>query len=159
MSRTGSGDFFDRARAFSAAVLLAAGAAAIIGAFLDWVSIEPPDVVPPAQEDRLAGFTGIETVDGRVILGGGVVLVASAILLALRRKALYGWIAFLVSMLIGAIAIADYRDITGLFYDEMHRIGDPTPMFGLGLCATAGIVGLLGSLVGITATPAERSSG
>ena len=160
MLRTGSGDFFDKARAFSAAILVASGAAAIIGTLLEWVSIESPAIVPPQQQDRLAGFTGLETSDGRIIAVGGLLLIVTAILLVVRKRPLFAWVAFLVSMAVGAIAIADYRDITGVFYDEMQRIGRPTPMFGLALCAGAGIVGLLGSVVGITATPsASRPSG
>jgi hypothetical protein len=153
MSPTQPRDFFDRARLVAVALLVGAGAIAILGTFLDWVTIEPPGTVPPDQADALATFRGIETSDGRLILLGGVVLLVCALLLAKRPASGPAWWAALVSVLIGAIGIADYRDITTVFYDEMQRIGAPSPASGLLLDAAAGIVGLIGALTGIAATP------
>lgn len=146
-------DFFDRARTVAATILFAAGVVALVGTFLDWVTITPPRVVPEGQADALATFTGIETVDGRIIAGGGIALIVLAALLVLRRRSSFAWLAFVASIVIGAIAIADYRDITGVFYDEMQRIGRPQPAIGLLLDAAAGVVGLVGALAGIAATP------
>ena len=153
MSPTQPRDFFDRARLVAVVALIGAGALAIVGALLDWVTIAPPRVVPDAQADALATFTGLETSDGRIILAGGALLIVCGLLLGIRKRAGWAWAAFLVSIVIGAVGIADYRDITTVFYDEMNRIGKPSPALGLLLDAAAGIVGLVGSLAGIAATP------
>jgi len=153
MSRAEPRDFFDLARSFAMALLVGAGVAAIVGTALHWVTIQPPEVVPQDQADALAAFRGIETSDGRLILVGGVILVASALALGFRKTSGPAWIALFTSVIVGAIAIADYRDITTVFYDEMQRIGRPSPALGLLLDAAAGIVGLIGSLMGIAASP------
>jgi hypothetical protein len=150
-------DFFDTARMVAATILFVAGVVAVAGTFLDWVTITPPERVPASQEDALATFTGIETSDGRLIAIGGVVLAGMAALLVLKKRSRYAWIAFVVSVILGAIAIADYRDITGVFYDEMQRIGRPHPAIGLFLDAAAAVAGLVGSLAGIAATPNRDS--
>ncbi len=136
--------------------MFAAGAAAIVGSVSDWVTIEPPERVPENQAHRLDGFTGIETSDGWIIVAGGVVLVGCAFLIVARKKSLYGWLAFLASMFIGAIAIADYRGIEELFYDEMQRIGDPSPAFGLLLVAAAALLGVIAGVIGVAASPQDR---
>src|SRR5687767_12453800 len=119
MSRSEHLDFFDQMRMVAATILFLAGVVAIVGTLLDWVTIQSPERVPANQADALAAFTGIETSDGRLIAVGGVVLIVSAILLALRKRAGHAWAAFIASVIMGAIAIADYRDITGVFYEEM----------------------------------------
>ena len=160
MSRNESRDFFDKARSFAAALLVVAGLVAIAGTFLDWVAIaEPPARIPEAQAHRLAPFTGLETSDGKWVLIAAVVVLAAAIGLSVRRRSTYGWLAFLASMMIGSIAIADFRGIDALFYDEMQRIGRPTPAIGLQLVAAAGIAGLVGAVAGIAATPNREGSG
>ena len=153
MSRSEPRDFFDRARLVAVVLLTAAAVAAIAGAFLDWVTIQPPGVVPDDQTDALATFTGIETSDGRFILLGGVILGVCAVMLAVRKSSGSAWLALVTSVVIGAIGIADYRDITTVFYDEMQRIGRPSPALGLLLAAAAGMIGLVGSLTGIAASP------
>ena len=159
MSSNEPRDFFDKARAVAVMVLVVAGLAAIAGTFLDWVTIEPPARVPNAQADRLAAFTGLETSDGRLIVLAGIVVLGSAVALSIRKTSGPAWLAFAASIVIGAIAIADYRGIDTLFYDEMQRIGRPFPAFGLKLVAAAGILGLIGSVAGIAATPKRESSG
>ena len=133
--------------------MVASGIAAIVGSFLDWVSVIPPIVVPTRQAPRLAPFNGIEAGDGKVVVAAGVVILVCAALLRWRKKALYSWIAFIASVAIGGIAIADFRGIDRLFYEEMNRIGDPSPALGLQLVAVSALVGLLASLAGIAASP------
>jgi hypothetical protein len=160
MSDVGTRDYFDTARSYAAAVLFAAGAAAILGSFLDWVTIEPPDVVPVEQLPQLEPFNGIEATDGQLVIGAAAFVILCALMLILRRRALWAWGAFLASMLIGGIAVADYRGIDQIFYDEMNRIGDPAPALGLTLVAAAGFIGLIAAAAGVAATPRmeERSA-
>jgi hypothetical protein len=156
MDRPEGRDYFDKARAVAAALLLVVTTAAVTGTFLEWVTIEPPGRIPQAQAGRLDAFTGFETSDGWIIVGLAGVILVSALLLIVRRRSMYGWISFWCSMLIGGIAIADYRGIEKLFYDEMNRIGDPTPAFGLTLVAVTGLVGIIASVTAVAASPARE---
>ena len=153
MSDERTRDYFDKARSYCAAVLVAIGAAAILGSFLDWVTIQAPAVIPADQASRLEPFNGIEAKDGLLIIGASVFVIFCAVMLVLRRRALWAWGAFLASMLIGGIAVADYRGIEQIFYDEMDRIGDPAPAVGLTLVAAAGFIGLIAAAAGVAATP------
>ncbi len=153
MSEEGTRDYFDKARSYCAAVLVAVGAAAVLGSFLDWVTIQPPAVVPADQVDKLEPFNGIEAKDGLIIIGAAVFLIFCTVMLVVRRRVLWAWGAFLASMLIGGIAVADYRGIEQIFYDEMDRIGDPAPALGLSLVAAAGFIGLIAAAAGVAATP------
>ena len=153
MSQAGTRDYFDKARSVAAAFLIAAGAAAIIGSFLEWVTIEPPGVVPEEQAHRLDAFTGVEANDGWVVVTAAAILIVFTLMLVVRRRAIWAWGAFFLSMLIGGIAVADYRGIDRLFYDEMQRIGDPSPALGLTLVAAAGFIGLIASAAAVAATP------
>ncbi len=153
MSDAGTRDYFDTARSYAAAVLVAAGAAAILGSFLDWVTIEPPEVVPVDQLPKLEPFNGVEANDGLLIIGAAVFVIICAALLIVRRRALWAWGAFLGSMMIGGIGVADYRGIEQIFFDEMDRIGDPAPALGLSLVAAAGFIGLIAAAAGVAATP------
>jgi len=150
---TRSNNYFDRARASSAAGLVAAGAAAIVGSVLDWVTVAPPIVVPVRQVHQTEPFTGIEAGDGQVVIGAAIGIIVCAALMMWRKKGLYAWLAFVTSMLIGGIAIADYRGIDTLFYQEMNRIGDPAPAFGLQLVVLSALIGLIASIAGIAASP------
>ncbi|HYI44461.1 MAG TPA: hypothetical protein VE174_03230, partial [Actinomycetota bacterium] len=139
-------DYFDKARSGAAALLVLVGIAAVGGTFLEWVTIRPPERVPADQADRLDAFTGMETSDGWVVvaLAGGILV--AALLLVIRKRSVYAWVAFWCSMLMGGISIADYRGIDELFYEEMNRIGDPAPAFGLTLVAVAALVGIVASV-------------
>lgn len=148
--------YFDRARSVAAACMLAAGVAASAGTFLDWVTIVPPERIPEEQAERVATFRGIETSDGWIVLLAAGVILLSAVLLVVRKRSMYGWIGFFSSMLIGGIALADYRGIEELFYDEMNRIGDPSPAFGLTLVAASSLVGIIASAIGAAASPAPE---
>jgi hypothetical protein len=146
-------DFFDKARSAAASVLFACGLAAILGALLDWVTVEPPEVVPPNQSFLLDPFTGIEATDGWFVMIAGAVVILAAALLVLKSTSGYAWLAFLASMFIGGIALADFRGLEDLFYREMDRIGDPEPAIGLLLVAAAGIIGVLAAAAGVAASP------
>ena len=156
MSQAGTHDYFDKARSYAAAVLVAAGAAAIVGSLMDWVTIESPPIVPVDQIHQLEPFNGIEAKDGLFILGAAVVLILCAVMLVLRKRSFWAWGAFLASIAIGGVGVADYRGIDQIFYDEMNRIGDPSPGLGLTLVAAAGFIGLVASAAGVAATPRQE---
>jgi hypothetical protein len=146
-------DYFDKARSIAASVLFAAGATAIVGALLDWVTIKPPELVPRNQVSLLDPFNGIEATDGWFVIVGGLIVIFCAAMLVVRAKSGYAWLAFFASMIVGGIAIADYRGIETLFYEEMDRIGLPEPALGLTLVAAAGIVGVIAAAAGAAASP------
>ena len=136
--------------------MLAAGLAAIVGTFLDWVSLTLPPTVPADQRERAVPFTGMETGDGKWVLIGGVLLILCAVLLHARKRSLWGWLGFLASVTIGAIAIADYRAIGSVTSDlsrEMDVVGEPSPGVGITLVAAAALIGLISSLAGVAASP------
>ncbi len=140
-------------------MLIAAGAAAVIGSVLDWVTItELPPTLPEGDRERATPFTGIEAGDGWVTLGAGVVLILAGILLMLRRASIFAWLGFLAAIVIGAVAIADYRGIDELFRREMDRVGEAEAGFGLILVAAGAVIGVIGSIAGVAATPQPRSS-
>src|SRR5918999_1932970 len=119
MAAGGSPDYFDRARAVAAAFLMVAGAAVVLGAFLDWVSVTPPEVVPPDQADNVRPFSGIETSDGWIVIVAGAILLVCGIITGIRRSSGSAMTAFGAAVIIGAIGIADYRGVNDLFYQEM----------------------------------------
>ncbi|HYI44098.1 MAG TPA: hypothetical protein VE174_01375 [Actinomycetota bacterium] len=153
MERQEGRDYFDKARTVAAALLFGAGIAAVGGAFLEWVTIQPPERVPADQANRLDAFTGMDTSDGWVVVALAGAILLSALFLVIRKRSLYAWIAFWCSMVMGGISIADYRGIDELFYEEMNRIGDPSPAFGLTLVAVAALVGIVASVTGVAASP------
>ena len=150
-----AGDTFDRARSISAAFLVAAGAAVILGTVLDWVTIEPPAVMPLDQAPRAEPFSGLETKSAPYLLIAAGAVILLALLLVVRQKSIYAWGAFLASMVIGAISFQNYRGIDELFYEQMERIGDPSPAIGLMLVVAGGIVGVIAAAAGISATPSR----
>ncbi len=152
----GSTDAFDRARSISAAFLVAAGAAVILGTALDWVTIEPPPLIPADQEAAAEPFTGLETKSAPYLLIGAGAVILLALLLVARKRSMYAWFAFLVSIAIGGIAFQNYRGIEELFYVQMERIGDPDPALGLMLVAAGGVVGVIAGAAGIAAIPPKE---
>ena len=150
-------DTFDRARSVSAAFLVAAGAATILGTVLDWVTIEEPPIIPTDQLPAAQPFTGLETKSAPFLLIAAGVVILLALMLVVRRKSIYAWGAFLASMVIGAISFQNYRGIDELFYEQMERIGDPSPAIGLMLVVAGGVVGVIAGAGAISATPSERS--
>jgi LPXTG-motif cell wall-anchored protein len=163
------GDYFDRARTVAVALLLAAAVAATVGSLLDWVTISNP---PRLARDVDFGdatveapraprpYTGVEARDGWVVIGGAVVVVVGAAGLALRRRSVYSALALLATVVIGAVAIADYRaigDVTSSISNRMEITGDPEPAIGIMLVAAAAVVGLIGAVLGIVATPSRAT--
>jgi hypothetical protein len=154
-------DYFDMARAWAVTAMLVAGALAIAGSFMDWVTLTPPPVVPPEEAERLVPFTGLDARSGWYVIAAGIVLIVSAVLLYVRKKSGFAWLGFLASMAIGAIAISDYRGIGDLQSAIMRRtdvIGDAEPAIGIMLVALSALVGVIGSVAGVAASPAERAS-
>lgn len=149
-----SGGYFERLRAISASVLFAAATAAIIGSLLDWVVVDatPPEV-PTDQLDRLPPFTGLEIGDGWFVIAASIVVVISAFFIVLKAR--LAWLAFLGSVVIGGIAISDYRGVADLHL-ELEGIGrGPRPGLGLTLVAAAGVIALIASVASIAASPSS----
>ena len=153
MSAPETTDYFDKARSVAAAVMVAAAMAAVIGSLLDWVSIQEPLIVPIDQEDQLEPFNGLDINDGWVTAVAGILVMAFTALLVTRKRAFWAGLAFLGSMVIGGIAVADYRGIRQIAYDEMDRIGEVRPGVGLTLVAAAGFIGLIAAAAAVAATP------
>ena len=154
MSDEESPSYFDKPRSIAASVLFAAGVAAIIGSFLDWVVMTPPSILQERLLPGLEPFNGLETDDGWIILVTAGVLMLSAVLLFLTKKSLWGWLGFFASMVMGAVSIADYRGIDTLAFDEERRIGlAADPGFGLTLVVEAALIGVASSVAGVAASP------
>ena len=158
------GDYFDRARALAAAVCIAAAAAGVIGSLLEWVRIIPvgggePRIVggvPNASEP----FTGLEARDGWYVVVAAMVLAIATVIAMTRRKRSFAWVAALSAVLIGGIALAALRaidDTASGISRRMDIIGDADPAFGLLLVGAAGVIGLLGAVGLLTATPPRRN--
>jgi hypothetical protein len=149
-------DYLDKARTFAVVGLLVAALLAIAGSLLDWVHIVPPDVVPEREAANIEPFTGVEAQDGLWVISGALLLGASAVGLLIRRKGSYALAAFLVSIVIGAIAVADYRgvgEVSSAISQRMNIVGDATAGIGLKLVALAALLGLISSIIGLAATP------
>jgi hypothetical protein len=149
-------DYFDRARTAASAGLMAAGAAAVLGAVLDWVSVDPPGQGPAAELAKAEPFTGIEARDGWYVVACAAVLIACAFLIVATRKSGSAWLAFGASFAMGVIAISDYRavgEITSDISRRMEIVGEARPAIGLILVLVAAFVGIVSSLAGVAATP------
>ena len=138
--------------------MVAAGAAVILGTVLDWVTIEPPKIVPVDQAPQLEPFTGLETKSAPYLLISAGVVVISALFLVVRRRSLYAWLGFLASMVIGGIAFQNYRGLDELSYEQMERIGEPSPALGLTLVVAGAVVGLIAGAAGIAGVPPEAEA-
>lgn len=160
--KRGRRDYFDRPRAVAVALLVIAAVAAFAGAFMEWTT---RGVLPPLPESTFEGpapeptepVSGVETREGNIVIGAAIVLLAGATLLGARRRGGGAWLAFLASVVIGSIAIASYRGIDDLqsgFSRRVDVVGDIDPAVGLAVVATAAIVGLVGGILGVVATPA-----
>ena len=155
--------FFDRVRSVAGTIVMASGAAAIVGSMLAWVTITPPPKVRPAlRRAELQGvkasepFSGIEAGDGWWVFGAGVVMILAAGMLILRRRGLYAWIALLAAVVIGGITFADYRaigDLSSGLSRRMDIVGLAKPSLGITLVAASALIGIVASGAGIAATP------
>ncbi len=161
------GDFFDRVRTVAVAVMIAAGAAMVIGSALDWISLSD---VPTRAEDADFGteedfnnerqrgdpVSGTETRYGVTSMIAGIVLVSAALMLLIRRRGKWAWLGFLASMVAGGLVISAYRaiaDESSPLHLELDLVGRAQPGFGLTLVAAGAIAGLLASVGGVIATP------
>jgi hypothetical protein len=155
---TTRGDYFDRARSVATALLIAGAAAAIIGSFMNWVTITPPPT-EAGREQASEPFTGVEARDGWYVVAAATALALSAVGLSLRKRGFYAGLAFFLSMVVGAIAFADYRGIGELrssISERMDVVGDADPAAGILLVAAGAFAGLVGAVIGLVATPRNR---
>lgn len=151
-------DYFDKARIVAVVGLIVAALVATTGSLLDWVHITPPDVLPQNEAANVEPFTGVEAQDGLWVISGALILVACGVGLLLRRRGGYAILAFLTSVVIGAIAVADYRgvgEVSSAIGRRMNIVGDATPAIGLKLVAAAALLGTISSVIGLAATPKE----
>jgi hypothetical protein len=165
VKRARDSDFFTRARSWGATLVFLAGLLGFVGSFLSWVDIEPPPRLPTGEDfegqefgesGEAEAFNGVEAGDGWIVVGASVVLVIAATLLVLGRRT--GWLAFVATIPIGAIAVADYRAVsepTSRLSERMNLFGEVSPGIGLLLVAVSALVGLIGSVVAIAATPPQ----
>lgn len=162
------GDFFDRVRTVAVAVMVAAGAALVLGSILEWVTItEAPGLVQDfdfgennnelVEEPKVSEpFTGLETTYGTFSLASGIVLATAALMLFVRRRAGWAWLGFAAAMVSGGLAIAAYRgiaDTASPLYKSLDIVGRAEPSLGLTLVAAGAISGLVSSAAGVAATP------
>jgi hypothetical protein len=160
-------DYFDRARIVSIVVLAIAAAVAITGSVLDWSTAGELPRLPESQfEDDVErpepseSFTGVDAGDGVVVIAAGAVMALCALMLGIRRRGLWAGIALVCSLVIGAVGIASYRgigDIDSAISRKMNVIGEVDPAIGVLMVAVAGLLGLLGAVLGLVATPSERA--
>ncbi|MCA1702250.1 MAG: hypothetical protein LC808_02855 [Actinobacteria bacterium] len=159
------GDYLDRMRGIAVAALVAAAIAASVGSLLDWVQITRRPALVPGYDfgseavlapQQTQPFTGIEAHDGWWVIGASLVILITAALLLVRKKSLYGWLSFLAAVVMGSIVFADYRGIGDLSSSISHRmdiVGEARPAIGLTMVAAAVLVAVIGSLVGVAASP------
>ncbi|HVM34630.1 MAG TPA: hypothetical protein VM784_04740 [Actinomycetota bacterium] len=160
----GERNVFDRARVIGVALLVVAAGGAFAGAFMNWTTA---GVLPPLPETTFEGpppeptdpISGVETREGNIVLAGATVVLLGATLLGAQRRRGGAWLAFLASIVMGSIAIAAYRgidDIQSGFSQRIDAVGDIDPAAGLALVATAAVIGLVGGILGLVATPAAE---
>ncbi|MBA2279847.1 MAG: hypothetical protein H0W25_01230 [Acidimicrobiia bacterium] len=130
------------------AALVGAGLAAL-GTFLTWFRIEIGGVVAPGGSE-----SGWEGRDGRTVLGGAVVALLAAGLVALGRRTELAKVALLVSGCITAVvAVAGIVDASSKAGQVQSQFGIPPGRVvadvgaGLWLVAVAGAVQLAGGLL------------
>ena len=149
-----SRNFLERARVWSATGMFIAAALLVAGSQLDWVSIaQLPERIPANQAHRAPPFNGFDVGDGYTICIAAAVIAGCAMLLVLRAKGAFAWIALVASIVAGGIAISDYRGVDQVF-EDLEGIGlGVDPGAGLTLVAVGAFLGLIASVAGIAATP------
>lgn len=165
MKGVGGGDYFERARVVSVALLVLAGVLAIAGSFMDWTTA---GTIPKGMgfsnmiRDLLSDpVTGFDAGDGKTVIGAAVFVLVGALLLAVTRQSRYGLVALLASVVIGAVAIAAYRSLgatTSDFSRKLDLVGEIDPGIGLILVAIAGLLGVLAGSLGMISSPRERTT-
>ena len=150
-------------RSVAAAALIAAAVAAIIGSFLDWVRLTAPEDLSIPEEAKAVlreqmsqPFTGVEARDGWWVIGASIVIIVAAVFLLIRKRSFYGWLAFFAAAFMGTIVFADYRgigDLSSAISRRMDVVGDPNVGIGLTMVAAAVLVAVIGSLIGVAASP------
>lgn len=136
------------------------GLIAAAGATADWVTIDPPPVVPESEVDQTRPFTGIEAGDGWLVVGAAVTFMVAALGLWLRPRRNYAWFAFVAAIAGGSVVVADYRgigDITSSLSQRVDLVGDASPAIGIALAAAGMIGGLIAAAAALVATPAAQN--
>lgn len=147
-------DYFETARAWAATGLVIGAALLVLGSFLDWVAVERlPETIPTNQARFAEPFNGFDVGDGFVTTGTGIVLALCAVMLMLKSKSSFGWLAFVAAMVAGGIAISDYRGIDGLFEDFGGIGRGVSPGIGISLVAIGALVGLVSAVASVAASP------
>ena len=157
-------DYFARARAVAVTVLIAAGAACVIGAAMDWAVLERcPEVQPGStfdeselEEPPPCPVRGIDATEGRVAAVAGFLMMIGGTLLVMRGNPSFGWLALLASILAGSFAISAYRGVGDANSSISRRFGliDAYDVgVGLTLVAAAAVIGIIASVASIAATP------
>lgn len=134
--------------------LVLAAAMLFAGSLLDWVSVEDlPDTIPVDQARFAEPFNGFDVGDGYVTAGAAIALVFCAVMIVMKAKNSFAWLAFCVSVVAGAVAISDYRDISGLF-EQFGGIGRGiSPGIGMTLVAAGALLAFVSSVGAVAATP------
>ena len=150
-------DYFEKARLGSASLLFAAGLTAAAGSLLEWAHVvECPPRRTAEVAARCASYNGITAGDGWVSLVAGAGVILCAVLLAIRGRGVWARLAFLASIVVGAVGMSAYRavsDTTSAISLRTGAIGRYEAAIGVSLVAAAGLIGLIASVGGIAATP------
>lgn len=162
----GRGDYFDRARVVAVTLLVLASVTAIAGSFMEWTTRGVLPSLPettfdgPAPEPT-APVTGVEAGEGNRVIAAAIVILVAATMLGSRRRAGWAWLAFIASVVIGAISIAAWRGIDRInsgFSQRIDVVSDIDPAAGLVVVAIAAGLGLVGSVLGVVATPSSAGA-
>lgn len=149
-------DYFERGRTWASVGLVLAAVLLIVGSLLDWVTIDRlPETVPADQARFAEPFNGLDVRDGYFTTGAGVLLALFAGLIISTGRTRFAWLAFIVSIVAGSIAIADYRDIDGLFNDYGGIGRGIDPGIGLALVAAGALVGVISAVTAVAASPRQ----
>lgn len=147
-------DYFEKARAWASTGLVIAAALLVLGSVLDWVTVEQlPNEIPTNQAEKAEPFNGLDVGDGFVTTGVGIVLAFCAVMLILKARSSFGWLAFFAAMVGGGIAISDYRGIEGMFEDFGGIGRGIAPGIGLTLVAIGALLGMISAVAGVAASP------
>lgn len=163
MQRPPTRDIFDNARITASILITLAGVAAIVGSVMNWVSFTLPETGrgAPHHQGPSAPVGGLDVRDGNVVIVAGVVLLVAALLLFVSSKGRWALLGLLAAMVIGAVAIADYRgldDVSSVLSRKLDVVGEAHAAAGLVLVGIAAVVGLLASVLGLAATPYQRTA-